>query len=97
MGGDPEFDKKPFKDLLKQHYITWEPRPVRRNNPVGIVERKNKVVKSVMQRLSLGVPNMDLITFAARANFLSNFFAGSRVASSFEMARGYTPGISSLR
>ena len=96
VGGDPEFDKAPFTKLLNQHSIRWEPRPARRHNQVGVVERKNQVLKNIMLRLSLADPNMGLNSLAARANFLSNVFAGSRIASSFEMARGYTPGISGL-
>ena len=46
--------------------------------------------------LSLADPSMDLNNSVARKNLLSNVFAGSRVASPFEMAIGYKDGISGL-
>ena len=97
VGGDPEFDKARFKVLLAQHSIKWKPRPARRHNKVGTVERKNGVIKNIMQRLSIAMPELSVETLAARSCFLSNVFAGSRIASSFEMARGYTPAIAGLR
>lgn len=44
VGGDSEFDKAPFKELLRMHDIQWKPRPARRHNQVGMVERKNRVM-----------------------------------------------------
>lgn len=97
VGGDHEFDKTRFKYLLQIHNIKWEPRPARRHNQVGIAERKSRVIKDIMERLSIADPYMTTITLAARCAFLSNVVAGSRIASSFEMARGYTSGICCLR
>lgn len=96
VGADPEFDKAAFKRMLNKNSIRWNPRPARRHSKVGIVERKNRVIKSIMERLVLANPEISAEELVARASFLSNVFAGSRIASSFEMARGYTPSIAGL-
>jgi len=93
---DPEFNRAPFRDLLDLHGVSFDARPARRHNKVGSVERKNSVIKLILQRLSMDCPGLTVSSLIARAVFLSNLFSGSRIASSFEQARGYTPGICSL-
>eukprot|EP00171_Calliarthron_tuberculosum_P022738 IDg22738t1 len=53
--------------------------------------------KESFRRLAVHSPLMDIDVLAAGTCFLSNLFAGSRVASSFELARGYVPSISGLK
>ena len=60
---------------------------------MGRVERKHATIKLILSRLSLSYPqNRDgwLVKFAV---FLSNVLFGNKVASSFELARGYTPAL----
>lgn len=73
VAGDPEFDKSRFKCLLQRHNIKWESRSARRHNKLRIVERKNKVIKDIMERLYIADPKMTAITLAKCSGFLSNF------------------------
>lgn len=96
MSADDEFDATrilKLKAFLRSHDVTFKPRPVRRHNKIGIVERKNRTLKSILERLQSDNTAQDDSTILARATFLSNLFAGSSVLSSFELARGYTPSL----
>lgn len=42
LSGDDAYDKPNFHKFLKQHNITYRPRPARRHNKLGSVERKIK-------------------------------------------------------
>jgi len=97
VSGDPEFNHFAFKNLLKSHDVKFEARPARRHNKVGTVERKNAVLRLILQRLLLQCPDTTVSSLIARANFLGNLFSGSKVASSFEQARGYSPGLCGIR
>jgi len=96
VGGDPEWGKQPFKNVLDTHSIRWEPRPARRHNKTGSVERKIGILKPILLKLALDNITMDIDVIISRGNLLGNLFAGSRTASSFELARGYTPNITGL-
>lgn len=96
VGGDPEWHKLYFKSHLRTYSIKWEPRPARRHSLVLIVQLKNRVMKSVMQRISIENPFMDLDLLIAREIFLNNVTSGLRTALSFEMSRGYVPRIVGL-
>lgn len=47
--GDDAYDKADFRDFLKQHHITYKPRPSRRSNKLGSVEQKNGTIKAIIQ------------------------------------------------
>ena len=51
ISGDIEFFNSHFADALRYFSIQFEPRPARRHNKLGVVERKNEVVRVVLQRL----------------------------------------------
>jgi hypothetical protein len=95
VGSDPEFGREPFLSRLATHGITFSPRPARRHNTIGIVERRNRQLKLVTERLVTaddqlgGATSLDVLV--ARANFFVNVMIGSGLASSFERVRGYSP------
>ena len=93
LSGDDAYDKPNFHEFLKQHSITYRPRPARRHNKLGSVERKNQTVKSIIRKLDNEITTADAKKIVARAVFLSNMFSGSSKMSSFELAKGYTPSI----
>ena len=112
LSGDPEFMNKKFARLMERFSVTVEPRPARRHQKIGVVERKNAVVRTLVQRILhdvdfvnkalLGIDPADQDKnelhshILSRATYLSNVLYGSRTLSSFEMVRGYTPSISGL-
>lgn len=96
VSGDQEFNRQPFKDLLEKHSCAFEIRPSRRHNKVGSVERKNAILRLILERISKFSPELTVSSTIARSNFLSNLFSGSKLLSSFEQVRGYTPGICGL-
>jgi len=96
VSGDPEFNRSAFKEMLSEHGIQFDARPARRHNKLGSVERKNGVLRPIIQRVSMQSPDLDLHTIVARSNFLGNIFRGSRLVSSFEHVRGYAPSITGL-
>lgn len=83
-------------DYLQTHKIKYKPRPTRRHNKVYIVERKNETLKEIIRRLDDDITTANSDAIVARATFLSNIFSGSRLMSSFELARGYSPSILGL-
>lgn len=93
LSADDAYDKPEFHQFLKQHGINYKPRPARRHNKLGAVERKNKTIKAIIHRLDCEVTNANAETIIARAVFLSNLFSGSRKLSSFQLAKGYTPSL----
>lgn len=107
ISGDPEFFNEKFQRALKYFGIKHRPLPARRHNKLGVVERKNSVVRGIAQRLRKDsdyfatvrqqVPNNGSPTeILSRASFLANIILGSKLLSSFEMARGYSPAILGL-
>ena len=90
---DDAYDKPNFHTFLKQHNIVYKPRPARRHNKLGCVERKNRTVKAIIRKLDNEITDADAETIVARAVFLSNLFSGSRKLNSFQLAKGYTPPI----
>ena len=92
VGGDPEFGKKSFTDMLHSHNIRWNPRPARRHQKSGTVERKNGVIQTIAQRLFVANPAMPLPLLLSRAAFSSNVVCGSKTHSAFAACHGYEPG-----
>lgn len=93
FASDFEFDRKPMQSFLALHNIHRGPRPVRRHNKTGVVERKHRTLKALVQRLQAERSDTSDATILNRATFLSNVFECSKLLSSFEMARGYSPSL----
>lgn len=96
FASDFEFQSNAMKLFLSAHDIELRERPVRRHNKTGVVERKNLTLKRILERLQLDKCSANDSTILARATFLSNIFSGSRLLSSFELVRGYTPSVLGL-
>ena len=62
FSADPEFDNVSVKDVLRRHFIDFEPRPARRHNKVGHVERKNDVIRLLVSRVDKDSQNAMQIT-----------------------------------
>lgn len=93
LSADDEFNRRPMRDAMRSRMITFKPRPTRRHNKCGIIERKNGTIKRVLERIVKADEISDITTLVAKACFLSNCLHGSKALSSFELARGYAPSI----
>lgn len=93
VSADDEYNRKPTINYLRTHNIQFKPRPARRHNKTGVVERKIQVVKSILYKMNNEKTNASVSTLVARASFMCNFFSGNRILSSFELVRGYSPSI----
>lgn len=51
FSADTEFKKGPMKRFLLSHNISLNERPVRHHNKTGIIERKHRTVKTILERL----------------------------------------------
>lgn len=97
--GDDEFDgtkKRKLGDFLKSRGINLRPRPVRRHNKMGIVERKHATVKRILERLQSDESEATDGVVLSRAVFFSNCFCGNHLLSSFQQAKGYAPSLLGL-
>lgn len=93
FSADSEFTKGPMKCFLTTHNTVLDrvfERPVRLHNKAGIVGRKHRTVKLILERLQHDVFTASNSVLLTRTTFLSNFFCGSSLQSSFELVRGYT-------
>lgn len=97
VSADDEYNRKQITDFLRAHDIRFNPRPVRRHNKIGIFERKNGTLKEIIHRLDKDISTTSSENLLARPTFLSNMFSGSRLLSSFELTRGYSPSILGLQ
>lgn len=93
LSGDNAYDKPISHTFLKQHSILYKPRPSRRHNKLGCLQRKNRTVKAIIRKLDNGITDADAKMTLASPLFLSNLFSGSRKLNSFQPATGYTPSI----
>ena len=112
LAGDPEFVNQKFIKRMERFSSAVEPRPARRHQKIGVVERKHTVVRTLTQRilkdvefvnnalLGIDPANQDPAELntqiLSRATYLSNILYGGREMSSFEMVRGYGPSIAGL-
>lgn len=96
ISADDEYNRSPFRNYLSSHSITLQPRRARRNNKIGIVERKSGTVKAILSKVLDENSTAKVETLIARAAFLSNLFSGSKLLSSFEIIRGYSPSVVGL-
>ena len=101
VSGDNEFFKGEFDQMLSTHSIESRPRPARRPNKNGIVERRNGVIKKLMSTLVRDDDTLTHITGRRRsskeilqqATFLGHQLYGGAILSSFERTRGYQPSL----
>lgn len=104
VSADIEFMNQTFMSALRYFGVRFEPRPARRHNKLGIVERKNAVIRLVVQRLLKDAEyaknaHQHIACKAevlSRATYLSNVMYGGKTMSSFEIAKGYTPRLNNL-
>ena len=96
ISADDEFNCVALQQFLRVHNIQFMPRPTRRYNKTGIVERKNATVKSILYKLNDELCQATPDTLLKRATFLSNMFSGNQTLSSFELVRGYRPSVVGL-
>ena len=101
---DLEFLNPTFMNAIRYFGCEFQQRPARRHNKLGIVERKNSVIRIMAQRIhndaryfsAARSSDFLLEDVISRATYLSNILYGSKSLSSFEMAREYTPAITGL-
>lgn len=93
LSADDEYNKGKLRSLLQSHNIVFKARPTRRHNNTGKVERKIQTLKGIIQKIDLEISVCSAQQVVTPAFFLSNFFSGSRIMSSFQLARGYQPSI----
>lgn len=97
-----------FRTAMAYFSVQFNPRPTRRHNKIGSVERKQAVVRALCLRLkqdakvsnleqAVKLSNITVAKVVLRSTFLRNILYGRKAVSSFEMARGYTPKIFGLR
>ena len=77
IGFGPEFNKKDFLDMLRRDEIIAEPRPARRHNKMGRVERKHRTIKLIISRLAYPYPEASNVWVVKFAVFLSNIMYGN--------------------
>ena len=93
VSADDEYNRTSLRKFLAAHQIQFKPRPSRRHNKTGIVERKNGTIKRILSKLDDEQSSADTETILARSAFFSNLFSGSKILSSFELVRGYCPSV----
>ena len=93
---DQEFDNSKMTAWCEERRIKLIPAPSRRHNKAGVVERKNRVIKDILEKLTDTnlKQERNFNNILAKSVFLSNIMHGNRLLSSFEMVRGYTPSLS---
>lgn len=102
LAGDPGLGGRVMSAFCEQHSIVWEPRPPRRHNAIGVVERRNGVMRLVLERLVSGNDSLlqrDRVSDALlleRGNFLANLILGDQTLSSFQLLKGYQPSLVGL-
>lgn len=102
IAGDPGLGGKVMTAFCEQHGIQWEARPPRRHNTIGVVERRNGVMRQVLERLVAGndsLPAQNRVSdglLLGRANFLGNIILGDATLSSFQLLKGYQPSLVGL-
>lgn len=93
LSADDEFNRSVITNALKSQEIELKPRPTRRHNKCGLVERKNGTMKKIVERLANSDEQSDVELLVSKAAFLSNCLYGSKVMSAFELAKGYATSI----
>lgn len=92
VSGD-DVHRKPMLRWLDIHHVCFEPRPARRHNKTGFVERKIHTLKIILRKLQIENCDDDPCELVTRAAFLSKVFVRNNVVCSFQLVRGYQPSI----
>ena len=90
---DDEYHRPRLQRFFESYEISFKPRPTRRHNKIGFVERKNGTIKNIAKRLMTDNTNSAPQRIIGRAMFLSNMLSGSQIIRSFQLVRGYQPAI----
>ena len=85
--------------------MEYAARPARRHNKIGSVESANATIRLFVQRLLMDDEHQSrargtkklLYEILSRGTFLNNVLYGGKQASSFELARGFTPSLWGMR
>ena len=93
VSSDDKYNRRPVLNCLQSHNVKFKPRPSRCHNKTGKVERKIQTITTILDRLHDEISNAAPTTLVEPAGFLANMFSGSRILSSFELVRGYSPSI----
>ena len=95
---DPEFHNDAVQKWFNSRGIELSPVPARRHNKAGVVERKNRIIKNILERLDADPQHSttNIVSRLSLAELISNIMYGNQTASAFEMARGFIPVISEL-
>lgn len=75
MSADDEFNKMLFLKFLQAYNVEFLSRPVSRNNKSGIVERKNGIFKTILNKVSMDSTKGTIEQIIARTTFMSNMFS----------------------
>ena len=96
ISADDEYNCVAVRQFLNAYNIEFKPRPTRRHNKTGIVDRKNAAIKDIINKFDDEPSNATPETILKRATFLYNLFSGNKLLSSFELVRGYRPSVVGL-
>ena len=105
LSGDLELDNPVIRGLCTAAQVKYAARPARRHNKIGSVESANATFKLFVQHLLMDDEHHSTVRETRRlfyeilscATFLKNVLYGGKEASSFELARGFTPSLCGLR
>lgn len=89
ISADDEYNKGKLRSTLSTHNIDFKARPTRRYSKTVIVERKIQTVKGIIRKIDLEILSCSAEEVFSWAIFLFNFFSGSRLLSSFQLAHVY--------
>lgn len=70
FSSDFEFDTKAMASFLESHGIENKPRAVRRHNKTGVVERKHRTLKVIVEKIGAEATKTFDATILSRATFL---------------------------
>lgn len=90
---DDELNFQHIRTFLKTRNVQFDPLPARRHKKTGRLERKHRTLKAILERTAKESTFEPDRLILLRATFFSNCFSGTRILSSFELARGYAPSI----
>lgn len=96
FSADPEFCQTFFTKYLAGHGTRVKERPARSSHKNGRVERSNGVFKSIFEKMAKENTTADIHLTIARVSLPSNIIYGRSKLNSFQLVRGYLPGIAGL-
>lgn len=87
--GDKAFDNSEFKDYLSLYDVNFRPVPPRRHSK-NVLESKHRILRDIYLRLKSASPSEDPRLLVAKMFRISNDLYGNSVASTHELAKGFT-------